>query len=227
MITLNLLCVAVTANSQALTFNQAELLKIANTPNQISASGFDNQYAGIAGSPYFDDNWLPANAIMTTGKIYTGLRAKINLFTNQYFVNINDTIYDVSGVPTLQKLILFPSVDTFTRAIFPLLVPELGKHIAVQSLTEGKISLYKLQSRNLEEMQTGVNTAKEKVFTKNTSYFVVKDHNYFEVKLQKKSLQKAFSEEEWNQLTRFTVSQKLSLTNERDLTKAISQLNIL
>ncbi len=214
-----------TAFSQSLTFNQYEFLKIANRSNGIAINNFDNQYNDISGSSYFADNWLTGQAIMSTGKIYNNLRLKINLYQNKIYLNQNDTIYDISDVQQLKQIVLFPSGDTTQKAVFSSSLLLDGKHQLLQILDSGKVTFVKQDSRDLDEAQTGVNTAKEKMFTQKVKYFILKDNGSSEVKMSKKSLEKAFSEQEWNAILSYSNEKKLSLNNENDVAKAIHYLN--
>ncbi|HVX52197.1 MAG TPA: hypothetical protein VHB48_18705 [Chitinophagaceae bacterium] len=214
--------------TQQFTLRELQLMSISSG---VNSQTFDNQYQSINGSAFLFDNWVQGEAISgITGQHFTGLKLKVDLYKSKIFLNLHDTVYDLSDAANINRFILFPGEnDTIKKMIFTYKAPVPGAASKLmQVLAEGpKISLYKNFTKNPEQAQTGLYAAKEERFMDYKHYYAVKDGAVTEVTISKKGFDKVFTGDDAEKIKAHLKSKGLSPGNEDGWAEAFTYYNSL
>ena len=93
--------------------SQAQLLQL---QDPVSSKNFNpDKYAGIRGTPLFQDKWIHGSVVTTKG-IYPDLELKIDLYDNILFFNKDDASFEL--LDQIVSVKLFPKwPDTLQQFI--------------------------------------------------------------------------------------------------------------
>ncbi len=171
-------------------------------------------YEGIEGSPFFNQDWLPAEVIFYDGKKAKVEFAKYDMFLDQLFYtdskNGKDFAFrDPIHVFTLRNSVFqnnFPPIGDFTSASY------------YQVIAKTKFSLLKKEENTVNE-RTAFGTPSIRFFKKVTRFYQYDGQGMSILKLDYQSLADAFKVKKQD-VMHFANSRKLNLKNEIDL-KAI------
>jgi len=94
--------------------SQAQLLQL---QDPVSSKNFNpDKYAGIRGTPLFQDKWIHGSVLTSKG-IYPDLELKIDLYDNILFFNKDDASFEL--LDQIFSIKLFPKwPDTIQQLIF-------------------------------------------------------------------------------------------------------------
>lgn len=204
--------------AQKLNYNQFEMLRIANSPGS-SVVTFNNQYNDITGNAFLFETWKDGQAVSNYNSNRSKIKMKIDLYKSKIFINIHDTVYDVTDAVSYNTFILFPNEGDTLEKILLAYEPKItgAKNNFVQILNTGRLKLVKHQFKEIKEIQTGAYSAKEKQFMDYISYYVMDPQRApVEVKINKKSMEKLFTPEEWNNINQFAKGKGVSYNKEQD-----------
>ena len=177
--------------AQKLSNSQYELIETSSM-RSTSQKTFENQYPDIKGSPYFNDEWLNGEIWKANGHKYQNLRLKVDLYRNIIFMNIHDTVYDMTDIADVVYFIVHPDMNDTSKKIFfskTFSAPELKNNL-IQTLSTGKISLLKKENYTISETATGITNYRERSFTDKIIYYILNGSTLFEIKkLNKKNFE--------------------------------------
>jgi hypothetical protein len=216
------------SHSNKLSLAEKELLSA--SLNEMRPKDLINIYSDIKGNAFFSRDWVSSSLINQQGTKYTGLKALFDVYKNNFYINVNDTIYNTG--PSIDRFECYPNENDTTKKIifsrqFTLPDPAAGKY--VQVLSEGKFSFVKYVLRDVIEQNTGMYTSKEKMFFDKIYYYVIAGSGQaLELtKLNKKNLQKALSDK-WDAVQKFASQDPdLSYSKEDDWKKIFDYYNTL
>jgi hypothetical protein len=216
------------SHSNKLSLAERGLLSVSE--KGLMPKDFRNIYSDIKGNAFFSQDWMMASAVNQRNVKYTGLKALFDVYKNNFYINVNDTIYNTG--PTIVRFECYPNENDTTKKFifsrqFTLPDPAAGKY--VQVLSEGKFSFVKYVAREVVEQNTGMYSEKEKMFLDKIYYYVIASSGQpLELtKLNKKNLQKALSDK-WDAVQKFASQDRdLSFSKEDDWKKIIDYYNTL
>ncbi|WP_210488949.1 hypothetical protein [Rufibacter aurantiacus] len=215
---------------------QMNLNTLAAGGNAANVRIFDNRYEGVKGSPYFMEAWLPGEIEIKAGntgktELFKDLNLKYDVFSNLLVAVIPQTkdTLQISTLPVISFRMEAPAGDKLefrrikeARELDPALADAFfavlydsqnGKATVVKRIAKKKIEA------NFKGPYSAGQTYDEIV--DETSYYVVANGKMKKVKLNKKSLLEAFPEKA-DQIKSFISSQKLAMSSEADLVKAVT-----
>lgn len=211
--------------AQYLSFNMYEMLS--KEDKKSSPTELENKYEGIIGSGFFSEGWVSGRAF-TTMKMYNNLKLRFDVHTNTIYLNIHDTVYDITKSGIVQ-FDLFPNAsDTTTIISFNngYNFEEIKPETFVNVFSEGKVSFIKYYKKDIEEVYETSPTYKEKKFLDKNKYYIVENGTGKEVTVTKKNLEKALTDK-WEAISKYAKEKNISAGNESGWKKLIDYYNTL
>lgn len=206
-------------------------LQLMGGTSSTPLSTFDNQYQGIVGSAFLLDNWVAGDIESSkTGQHFNNLKLKIDLYKNKIYMNLHDTIYDLTDINNASQFVLYPNEgDTSKKLIFTNKITLPGVTAKVlQVLSAGpKMGLFKNAFKNPEDAQTGLYAAKEKRFMDYVHYYMLKDGTATEVTISKKNLEKLFQPADYEKIKAYLKQKGFSAGEEEGWAAAFNYYNSL
>ncbi|MEP6846858.1 MAG: hypothetical protein ABI861_12680 [Panacibacter sp.] len=193
-----------------------------------SPVAFDNQYDGIIGNAFLIEQWTTGRAF-TMMKLYPNLKLKFDVHSNKIYINLNDTIYDISNSGIIQ-FDIFPDASDTTNSISfnnGVNLEEITPDKFVNILSEGKITFIKYYGKDIEEVYESSPTYKEKKFLDKNKYYIIEEGQPGkEVSVGKKNLEKILASK-WEEVSKYAKSNGISAGNDKGWQKLISFYNSL
>jgi len=168
-------------------------------------------YEGIEGSPYFNNDWLPATVIFASGTEGKVEFARYDLFLDQLFFTDSKHLEEFAFTDPIRAF-------TIRGAVFQNNFPSIGnfdKSSYFQVIAKGKFSLLKKEENVMGE-RTAVGTPSVRYIKKNVRYYVYDGAKMMLVKLDFKSLAEALATKKEN-LEQYAKEHSLSLKDDLDL----------
>jgi hypothetical protein len=227
LLTLPFLLLSFSSISQRLSYNQYELLHIAELKN--GPANIDNLYQDVKGDAFFQPQWLSAIAIAENGKTYKGIKVKFDQYKNKFYANIHDTIYDMS-TSAISRYILYPSlIDTTVSYTFQKGFSGNGLQPAtyIQVLASGKLTLVKYHTLEIKDSHEDGFLTTTKTFVPQDYYYLIRDNSQpVIVKLNKKTLEKEMADK-WKEASGQAKEKEVSFNEEEGWKYLVSYYNTL
>jgi hypothetical protein len=180
----------------------------------------------VDGSPYFSENWMKGNIMLSGEREYPGVYLKLDLFDNE--VHYRDTKgNELTAVTPIWKVVLF---DTAAQKIFTFIN---GSGIQTSSrangwyeiLVEGKASLFNKIEKRLDEKRPYGSATIEQSIISTPHYFILHNGTLTEVK-KIKDIPDILAEKK-AAVAEFTKEKNLSGRGQEDLASVIAYFNSL
>jgi len=202
--------------------SQAQLLQL---QDPVSSKNFNpDKYAGIRGTPLFQDKWIHGSVVTSKG-IYPDLELKIDLYDNILFFNKDDASFEL--LDQIISVKLFPKwPDTLQQLIFVKGMSQNGlkPEQYVQALVgAGAIQLYRSDIKQVTEMSE-INAGMIKTFANTSRYYIKKGDQFKLVKLNKEEIMPFLMDKE-AELNSVMDAKKLNLKKEADIIQIIQAYN--
>lgn len=202
--------------------SQAQLLQL---QDPVSSKNFNpDKYAGIRGTPLFQDKWIHGSVVTTKG-VYPDLELKIDLYDNILFFNKDDASFEL--LDQIVSVKLFPKwPDTLQQFIFVKGMSQNGLRPEqyVQALVgTGAIQLYRSDIKQVTEMSE-INAGMIKTFANTSRYYIKKGDQFKLVKLNKEEIMPFLMDKE-AELNSVMDAKKLNLKKETDIIQLIQAYN--
>lgn len=202
--------------------SQAQLLQL---QDPVSSKNFNpDKYAGIRGTPLFQDKWIHGSVVTTKG-VYPDLELKIDLYDNILFFNKDDASFEL--LDQIVSVKLFPKwPDTLQQFIFVKGMSQNGLRPEqyVQALVgTGAIQLYRSDIKQVTEMSE-INAGMIKTFANTSRYYIKKGDQLKLVKLNKEEIMPFLMDKE-AELNSVMDAKKLNLKKESDIIQLIQAYN--
>lgn len=202
--------------------SQAQLLQL---QDPVSSKNFNpDKYAGIRGTPLFQDKWIHGSVITTKG-IYPDLELKIDLYDNILFFNKEDASFEL--LDQIVSVKLFPKwPDTLQQFIFVKGMNQNGlkPEQYVQALVgAGAVQLYRSDIKQVTEMSE-INAGMIKTFANTSRYYIKKADQLKLIKLNKEELM-AFLMDKEAEVNAVIEAKRLNLKKEADIIQVIQAYN--
>jgi hypothetical protein len=202
--------------------SQAQLLQL---QDPVSSKNFNpDKYAGIRGTPLFQDKWIHGSVVTSKG-IYPDLELKIDLYDNILFFNKDDASFEL--LDQIISVKLFPKwPDTLQQLIFVKGMSQNGlkPEQYVQALVgAGAIQLYRSDIKQVTEMSE-INAGMIKTFANTSRYYIKKGDQFKLVKLNKEEIMPFLMDKE-AELNSVMDAKKLNLKKESDIIQLLQAYN--
>lgn len=217
--------IATLSYSQHLTYTMYEILS--KEDKKSSPTALENKYDGIIGSAFLTEGWTTGRAF-TSMKAYTKLKLKFDTYTNTIYLNINDTVHDITKSGIIQFDIFPDASDTSNVMSFNngYSIEEIKPEMFVNVMAEGKITFIKYFKKEIEEVYESSPSYKEKKFLEKHKYFIIQNGTGREVIINKKSLEKLLSDK-WDLINKYAKDKNISAASEQGWKQLISYYNSL
>jgi hypothetical protein len=202
--------------------SQAQLLQL---QDPVSSKNFNpDKYAGIRGTPLFQDKWIHGSVLTSKG-IYPDLELKIDLYDNILFFNKDDASFEL--LDQIFSIKLFPKwPDTLQQLIFVKGMSQNGlkPEQYVQALVgAGAIQFYRSDIKQVTEMSE-INAGMIKTFANTSRYYIKKGNEFKLIKLNKEEVMPFLMEKE-AELNAVIEAKRLNLKKESDIIQVIQVYN--
>ena len=202
--------------------SQAQLLQL---QDPVSSKNFNpDKYAGIRGTPLFQDKWIHGSVVTTKG-VYPDLELKIDLYDNILFFNKDDASFEL--LDQIVSVKLFPKwPDTLQQFIFVKGMNQNGLRPEqyVQALVgTGAIHLYRSDIKQVTEMSE-INAGMIKTFANTSRYYIKKGDQLKLIKLNKEEIMPFLMDKE-AELNSVIEAKRLNLKKESDIIQLIQAYN--
>ena len=202
--------------------SQAQLLQL---QDPVSSKNFNpDKYAGIRGTPLFQDKWIHGSVVTTKG-IYPDLELKIDLYDNILFFNKDDASFEL--LDQIVSVKLFPKwPDTLQQFIFVKGMSQNGLRPEqyVQALVgTGAIQLYRSDIKQVTEMSE-INAGMIKTFANTSRYYIKKGDQLKLIKLNKEEIMPFLMDKE-AELNSVIEAKRLNLKKESDIIQLVQAYN--
>jgi hypothetical protein len=202
--------------------SQAQLLQL---QDPVSSKNFNpDKYAGIRGTPLFQDKWVHGSVVTTKG-VYPDLELKIDLYDNILFFNKDDASFEL--LDQIVSVKLFPKwPDTLQQLIFVKGMNQNGLRPEqyVQALVgTGAIQLYRSDIKQVTEMSE-INAGMIKTFANTSRYYIKKGDQLKLIKLNKEEIMPFLMDKE-AELNSVIEAKRLNLKKESDIIQLIQAYN--
>lgn len=202
--------------------SQAQLLQL---QDPVSSKNFNpDKYAGIRGTPLFQDKWIHGSVITTKG-IYPDLELKIDLYDNILFFNKEDASFEL--LDQIVSVKLYPKwPDTIQQFIFVKGMSQNGlkPEQYVQALVgAGAVQLYRSDIKQVTEMSE-INAGMIKTFANTSRYYIKKGDQLKLIKLNKEELMIFLMDKE-AEVNAAIEAKRLNLKKESDIIQVIQAYN--
>ncbi len=202
--------------------SQAQLLQL---QDPVSSKNFNpDKYAGIRGTPLFQDKWIHGSVVTTKG-VYPDLELKIDLYDNILFFNKEDASFEL--LDQIVSVKLFPKwPDTLQQFIFVKGMSQNGLRPEqyVQALVgTGAIQLYRSDIKQVTEMSE-INAGMIKTFANTSRYYIKKGDQLKLIKLNKEEIMPFLMDKE-AELNSVIEAKRLNLKKESDIIQVIQAYN--
>jgi hypothetical protein len=202
--------------------SQAQLLQL---QDPVSSKNFNpDKYAGIRGTPLFQDKWIHGSVITSKG-MYPDLELKIDLYDNILFFNKEDASFEL--LDQIFSIKLFPKwPDTIQQLIFVKGMNQMGLRPEqyIQALVgSGPIQFYRSDIKQVTEMSE-INAGMIKTFANTSRYYIKKGNEFKFIKLNKEDIMPFLIDKE-AAVNAVMDAKKLNLKKEADIIQIIQAYN--
>jgi hypothetical protein len=189
-----------------------------------------NQFDNIKGSPYYIDSFSTCYFTMADGKTYTGIKMRLNLFSNDlHFISRDSTELVVSKGSVKRIAFLQQDKDSLRFSVFSTGYPEVDNNDTYsyyEELASGRILLLKLTRRILQNQRLLTSSPLDKEFTSVNSIYVFAKNKMEKWSKGKGFLLRVLSDKK-ELVENFIEKEKLKCNSVEDAEKVINYYNQL
>ncbi len=192
----------------------------------VSARTFNtSRYSQIQGTPFLNDKWTKGSVLTPRG-IYQNLDLKLDAYSSTLYFNRDEKLFEFEDHITGFVLMPQPAdSSTYLRFRKGLQASGLKPEQWVQILSEGKTSLFKLESKLVSDMNQ-INQGVVQTFTNSTRYYVMKAGELKMVKFNKSDILDVFADKK-DQVQAYINQQSLGFKRESDVIRMFNYYNAL
>lgn len=198
--------------------------------SDVNGRPFENRYADVNGSPYFNEVYKFANIKLSQGRSFTNIKSKIDLAAQElYFITSNGAeafiqagmVKEVSYADTTPGGILYYKFQTG----FPAADKQTGNNF-YQLLSEGRCSFIKAITKTIAEKKNELSGEVSKDFETTENYYLFVNGEMKRLKKDKGFIMAVLSDRQ-PQLSQFIDANKLNFKNTDHLVKLFNYYNSL
>ena len=198
--------------------------------SDVNGRAFENKYADIVGSAYFLPDYKYSTIVMSDGRNYDNVKAKVNLVEHEVaFIASNGVegyigkglVSTISFSDTTKQGVVkysfqsgFPKIDNQTNLSF------------YQVLFSGKASLLKSINKNIEERGNELSGEKYKEFITRENWYILQAGEMQRIKKDKAFFLALFPSKS-AELNSFISTNKINFKSEEQMVKLIDYYNSL
>jgi hypothetical protein len=186
----------------------------------------------ITGSPFLNDSFLPSIFLLVNGNSYKGVKANVNLVTNDVYFVAPDSSIMVAAKGVIKYLILIsPGRSKTDSIIFGTGFSPIDHHdksTVYQVLTIGKIMFLKYTRRELTNVHSLTASPMDKKYSDVVYYYLVNnDENQIEKWKKGKDFIIEFIGRKTDLLQKFISDNNLRCKSHEDIVRIINYYNTL
>jgi len=196
----------------------------------VNGRPFENKYADISGSPYFNDNYKFADIKLKQGRTFINVKTKIDLAAQEtYFISSNGIeavmeagmVKEITYADTTVEGIIFYKFQTG----FPPVDMKTGNHF-YQVLAEGRCSFVKSITKKVSVRKNELSGEVVKDFETYENYYLFVKGEMKRLKKDKDFILAELSDKQ-AQVNQFVQSNKTNFKNNDHLVKLLNYYNSL
>ena len=207
---------------------QADDHKVIDRSGENGTIMYFFQKEEIQGSQFLKDDWMKAALYGDRGIKFESAKVKFDSYNNKFVFDRHDTTYELSSM--IYTLYLYPNEDdTAKKIVFKkgyAINNRINANKFLQVIAEGKLSLLKYYSKDLEEYTEYGNATKFKRFKDMEQYYVLQNGQYSPISISPKNLENQM-QSKWTEVQAYMKKNNLSAKNEKDWATLISYYNSL
>lgn len=215
-----ILCLILTGFCLQISFSQITL------HDPTTSRYFDGQkYTGILGTPFLFKEWIKGSVVTPKG-IYQNLELKYDAYENMLLFNKEEKSYGFED--EVKEFVLMKNVmdsNSYQYFIKGVIADGLSSNKYVQTLSNGKIKLYKQISKLMTEVNQ-VNEGTKKSFTNVTKYFAGAEGHIQQINFNKKELLFLLKDMD-AEMQQFIKDRSINFKKEEDAAALINYYNQL
>jgi hydroxymethylpyrimidine pyrophosphatase-like HAD family hydrolase len=198
--------------------------------SDVNGRAFENKYADIVGSAYFLPDYKYASIVLTDGRNYDNVKAKVNLVENEIVFIASNGAEGYIGKGQVSLISFSDSTKQgVTKYIFQAGFPKIDNQTILsfyQVLCSGKASLLKSINKNIEERGNELSGEKYKEFITRENWYILKAGEMQRVKKDKAFFLAMFPEKS-AELNSFITNNKINFKSEEQIIKLVTYFNSL
>lgn len=192
----------------------------------VSARVFNTtRYSNILGTPFLFDKWI-TGSVLTPRGIYKDIQLKLDAYDNTLYFNRDEKLFEFEDQIT--GFVLMPNPadsSSYLRFRKGLSATGLKSEQYLQIMSEGKMTLYKLDTKILSEVNQ-INQGVIQSFTNATRYYVMKNNTLQQIKLGKAEILGVLSDKK-QQVEAYVDKNNLSFKRDKDVAIIFNYYNSL
>lgn len=186
---------------------------------------FEKKTSETKGTPFLEEEWLPARIVLDDGLVIKNLKLKLDLVRNLPLFYRNDSAFEFI-VPVKEfKLYTLAGDSLLFRKGYPA-SEAVQPNTYLEVLSEGKLTLLKKHSKTITISKAYNSAVALEEFTTTTPLFYLqKENRLYPLRRNRETLLRDLLKEDWTQLSDFINAQKLNLKKESDILSLVRYYN--
>lgn len=223
-----ILCYFCLGNLQAQTLNNFSLKDIGNSMVIVTDGNGKSVNMGIDmenyGSPFYDNDFLPADITLTSGQRYENVQVKINLLSNEVIFKADDG-KELAILPSIESVLVKKNGTTILFEFgYPIFEKQNAKTI-YQVLSKGEVNVLKYYFVQVTEAKPYSSATMLRTIEKFPKLFIYNKKIGLHIAPKTPQEVEAVFKEESASLNTIIISNKLKIKKEDDLIKSIDIFN--
>ena len=198
--------------------------------SDVNGRPFENRYADVNGSPYFDVEYKFSKIILNNGPKFVNIKTKINLVTQQtVFITANEMEAYLEAGRVKEITYADTSTTGITLYKFQTGFPPAGKQTVnnfYQVIAEGRCSFLKSVTKNISERKSELSGEISKDFETTENYYLFVKGEMKSLKKDKTFILLQLADKQ-DQINQFIQPNKINYKNAVDLAKLFTFYNTL
>ncbi len=225
-----LMSIAQILSAQANTINTTGKFGSQIFLSDVYGRAFENKYADISGSAYLFSDYKNATIILSDGRKYNNIRAKLNLVEHEVVFKSTSGEEGFIGKGMVSVIVIDDStkqgIKNYTfQSGFPKVDNQSNIHF-YQVYNNGKAVLLKSINKNIEDHLNELSGEKYKEFIVRENWYVYIGGEMKRIKKEKDFFVNIFSDQAAS-INQYFIENKINLKNEDQIIKLIAFYNSL
>ncbi len=184
----------------------------------------------VDGHPFFNENWGRVNLKLTNGKLYAGVKARLNTFNNYlHFMSDKGTeMYLEAGEVSRVELVDSVKQDSVLLSFVKLTTAENGKDVFFfyKVLSEGKIMLLERHRKKIKENKSLYSGEIKRFYEQYEDYYVFAANGLSPLK-RKESFWQPLMQDKWTEMQAYAGKNDIGFKSLSDIVKMVTRYNTL
>jgi len=195
-----------------------------------NGGAFHSYYEGVEGHPYFIEKFMYASISLSTGKMYNGVKARIDLYKQEIHFRLPSDSERIALPGLITEIIFYDTVESGTYSYtFQAGYPEidnLKRDNYYQVLSDGKITMLKSIVKKINKSKNEMSGEISSQFDTYEGYYIYIKYEMKRVKKDKVYILNMLSDKR-KEMEAYTADQKLNFKSMDSIRKLIEYYNSL